>query len=64
VEVEVGAVLGFAVEQEVIAVEDWVIARAQDLAVANGDQGVPQAATMSKPSWVRPPLRGAPNSPI
>ena len=25
---------------------------------------VPQAATMSKPSWVRPPLRGAPNSPI
>ena len=37
--VEVGAVLGFAVDQEVVAVEGWVVAGAEDFAVADGDQG-------------------------
>jgi hypothetical protein len=37
--VEVGAALVFPVDQEVVAVEDWVVAGAQDLAVANCDQG-------------------------
>ena len=32
--VEVGAILGFAVDQQVVAVEDWVVAGAQDAAVA------------------------------
>jgi hypothetical protein len=36
--VEVGAVLAFAVDQQVVAVEDRVIAAAQDLAVADRDQ--------------------------
>src|SRR5436305_1726912 len=36
--VEVGAVLAFTVDQQVVAVEDWVITAAQDLAVADGDQ--------------------------
>jgi hypothetical protein len=36
--IEVGAILAFAVDQEVVAVEDWVIARLQDLAVADRDQ--------------------------
>jgi hypothetical protein len=31
--VEVGAALAFSVDQEVVAVEDWVIAGSQDLAV-------------------------------
>ena len=38
--------------------------RACTLPVAAATSSVPQAATMSKPSWVRPPLRGAPNSPM
>jgi hypothetical protein len=33
--VEVAAVLGFAVDQQVVAVEDWVVAAAQDAAVAD-----------------------------
>jgi hypothetical protein len=37
--VEVGAVLAFAVDQQVVAVENRVVAGAQDLAVADGDQG-------------------------
>ena len=37
--VEVGAVLAFAVDQQVVAVEDRVVAAAQDLAVAYRDQG-------------------------
>jgi hypothetical protein len=37
--VEVGAVLAFAVNQQVVAIEDRVIAGAQDLAVADRDQG-------------------------
>ena len=36
--VEVGAILAFAVDQQVVAVEDRVIAAAQDLAVADGYQ--------------------------
>jgi hypothetical protein len=36
--VEVAAVLAFAVDQEVVAVEDRVIAGPQDAAVADGDQ--------------------------
>src|SRR4051794_29173619 len=36
--VEVGAVLAFAVDQQVVAVEDRVIAAAQDSAVADRDQ--------------------------
>ncbi len=36
--VEVGAVLGFAVDQQVVAVEDRVIAAAQHLAVADRDE--------------------------
>jgi hypothetical protein len=36
--VEVGAVLAFAVDQQVVAVEDRVIAGPQDLAVADRDQ--------------------------
>jgi hypothetical protein len=36
--VEVGAVLAFAVDQQVVAVEDRVIAGVQNFAVANGDQ--------------------------
>lgn len=36
--VEVATVLAFAVDQEVVAVEDGVVARAQDAAVADGDQ--------------------------
>jgi hypothetical protein len=36
--VEVGAVLAFTVDQQVVAVEDRVIAAAQNFAVANGDQ--------------------------
>ncbi len=39
VSVEVGAVLAFAVNQKVVAVEDRVVSRLQDLAVADGDQG-------------------------
>ena len=38
VRIEVGAILAFAVDQEVVAVENRVIAGSQDLAVANGDQ--------------------------
>lgn len=37
--VEVGAVLAFAVNQQVVAIEDWVIASAQDCAAADRDQG-------------------------
>ncbi len=37
--VEVAAGLAFAVDQKVVAVEDWVVAAAQDLAVADRDQG-------------------------
>jgi hypothetical protein len=33
--VEVAAVLAFAVDQQVVAVEDWVVAGAQDAPVAN-----------------------------
>jgi hypothetical protein len=36
--IEVGAVLGFAVDQEIVAVEDRVIAGLKDLAVADHDQ--------------------------
>jgi hypothetical protein len=36
--VEVAAVLAFAVDQQVVAVEDRVVAGSQDQAVANGDQ--------------------------
>ena len=36
--VKVGAVLAFAVDQQVVAVEDRVVASAQNLAVANRDQ--------------------------
>ena len=36
--VEVAAVLAFAVDQQVVAVKDRAIARAQDLAVADGNQ--------------------------
>jgi len=36
--VEVGTVLSFAVDEEVVAVEDWVVAGAQHFAVANRDQ--------------------------
>jgi hypothetical protein len=36
--VEVGAILAFPVDQQVVAVEDRVIAGTQHLAVANGDQ--------------------------
>jgi hypothetical protein len=36
--VEVAAVLAFAVDQEVVAVEDRVVAGAQDAAAADGDQ--------------------------
>jgi hypothetical protein len=39
--VEVAAVLAFAVDQDVVAVENRVIPRAQDPAVANGDQRRP-----------------------
>jgi hypothetical protein len=38
VTVEVAALLPFAVDQEVVAVENWVIAPAQDSTAANGDQ--------------------------
>lgn len=37
--VEIGAVLGFAVDEEVVAVEDRVVAAAKNLAVADGDEG-------------------------
>jgi hypothetical protein len=37
--VEVGAVLAFAMDQEVVAVEDRVIAAVQDAAASDGDQG-------------------------
>lgn len=37
--VEVGAVLAFAVSQQIVAVEDGVEARAQDPAAADGDEG-------------------------
>jgi hypothetical protein len=36
--VKVGAVLAFTVDQQVVAVEDWVVARPQHLAVAYCDQ--------------------------
>ncbi len=36
--VEVGAVLAFAVDQQVVAVEDRVVAGSQDLAAADRDQ--------------------------
>jgi hypothetical protein len=36
--VEVGAVLSFAVDQEVVTVEDRVVAGAQNAAVADGDE--------------------------
>jgi hypothetical protein len=36
--VEVAAVLAFAVDQQVVAVEDRVVATVQDAAVADGDQ--------------------------
>jgi hypothetical protein len=36
--VEVGSVLAFAVNQEVVAVEDRVVSGAQDFAVADGDK--------------------------
>jgi hypothetical protein len=37
--VEVAAVLGFAVDQQVVAVEDWVVAAAQDAAAPDRYQG-------------------------
>jgi hypothetical protein len=36
--VEVAAVLVFAVDQQIVAVEDWVVAGAQDAAAADGYQ--------------------------
>ena len=36
--VEVRALLAFAVDQEVVAVENWVVAGAQDHTVADGDE--------------------------
>jgi hypothetical protein len=38
VSVEVGTILAFAVDQQVVAVEDWVIAGSQHGAVAHGDE--------------------------